>query len=252
MKVAMMLSVLCLVSILGAAQGQAAPPKAHVAPAWMTSAWTTDEAAYRSVEADLKKDIRDGKNMESVAEDYRKRAASQPNNALAQFAWACSTRAAAKLADPSASTPEAALTALQRADPKNVHEFTLMRFVITQESQPDTPLLYVVGERLMHYDPHDEFIKMPAIYALCRANKYTTALSYAQAWVQQNPGNSKAQSTLAYVCTDLWYQTHNKVYANTALTSLRSYLRVAPPHDGFRNDAQHLAAYMQSIVSDHA
>lgn len=241
MKMRLFLSMLCMAAILGSAFGQAQTHQPKTPPpAWMTTPWAGNQTPYRNVQVLLKKQYQQGKDMNAETAQYKGLAMAHPKDPLAQFEWACAARGAAKIANPENSAPVEALQAMERDDPMNVHEYTRMRFIITEETRPSTPNLDVVAKRLAHHDPNDEFVKMPVIYALSWAGKYTEALPIAKDWVKQNPSSAKAHSMLAEVYFDEWQASgrKNQTLGDQAVAEYQAYLKFAPPTDDFRKPAQ--------------
>ncbi len=233
------------------------PTTAHV-PENMTSAppmivreWTASDLPYKDVENQMAKDFAGGKTPQTISEQYQRLAASRPKDPVAQFAAVIAARGAAREVNPGSILPYTLLETLAKHDPGNVHEYTRLRFCMTEETERQLSLrdTEAIGKKLLQYNPKDNLVKINLIYMLCDAGHAQAALPYAREWVKTEPNNPKTYTSLALVYQDLWVATKNKSYGRLAVKEFQQFLRVASPGDGFRRRAEHSIQVLQEEVA---
>ena len=216
-------------------------PPAVKPHAWLAQAWTGDDAPYVRMEEDVCGKIRTGQPVQTVLAQARANALKHPLDFAPQFRWLYATTLAAGDSD---NVDYRALEAVARADPGNIRTVACIRFaagvlIDQNQSHPD---LDRIGERLLRADPSDRWVRVHLIYDL--ANSRPTlpqARAMAEAFVAEEPTNCRAHSVLGLVYETIWAASgHRRVFAEKAITEYQAFLRLAPPNDPFRHDAQYL------------
>ena len=219
------------------------------APPIVLSAWTASDQPYKTVEGLIKKEYAQGKSLGAIAQEYKATAQQRPSDPVAQLAWIYAARGAAVASSLDGSVPYALVEALAKSDPGNVHEYTRYRFCMTEEANKVLPAAQAkrIGDKLLAYDPHDDWVRLHLINMLCDGNQPDMAQPYALAWTKQEPNNPKAHSALGLAYFDLWEVSHrkNKTYGNESIAEYQQYLRLAPPNDHFRPFAEKYIKYVQ-------
>jgi len=209
--------------------------------AWLTQAWTGNDVPYVQMEEDVYGKIRAGQPAQTVLAQARADAIKHPLDFAPQVRWLyASTQAAGDTDD----VDWRAIAAVAREDPGNIRAVARIRFaagvmIDRNEGHPD---LDSIGERLLQTDPNDRWVRLRLIYDLASSrSSLPQARAMAQAFVAKEPENCQAHSALALVYQTLWVvSNHRRVYAEGAIREYRAFLRLAPPNDPFRHDAQYL------------
>jgi hypothetical protein len=213
--------------------------------------WTKSDKPYREIKEKIEKEIPYASDPHAFANVYGLAAAARPSDPMAQFAWACAEYEYRRIDPSRGGVPNDILADMEKADPGDVHEYSRLRFAITQDTHPNAfhPDLAAMGRRLLQYDPKDDFVKINLIYELGKSREsLPEALRLSKKWVLEEPANPKAHSTLAFVYDTMWDYTKlkEKLYAEKAVIEYKEYLRLAPAGDGFRKQAEHLIQFIQS------
>ncbi len=146
--------------------------------------------------------------------------------------------------------PRYLLDTLTKSDPGNVREYIRYRFCLTDETDLVLPVqnAELIGGRLLASDPKDNWVRLSLINMLCAApGGAKRALPHALNWVQIEPNNPKAHSSLAQVYFDQWEESgrRNKTLGNRSIAEYQAYLRLAPATDSFRRHAQSFIRHIQ-------
>jgi len=221
-----------------------------LAPAIQSRAWTASDKPYTEARERIKKEYAEGKSLEAIAQEYRDLAISKPKDPVAQFAWVCAARGAAWVSSSEDSMPRYLLDTLTKSDPGNVREYTRYRFCLTDETDLVLPVQNadLIGNGLLASNPKDDWVRLSLINMLCAAPGGTKkALPHALNWVQMEPSNPKAHSSLAQVYFNQWEESKrkNKVLGSRAVAEYQAYLGLAPANDSFRQHAQSFIRHIQ-------
>ena len=243
-------TVLLLVSLIGKLDAASAQTGLMAAPVIQNRAWTASDKPYKEVTDKIKEEYAQGKSLESIAQEYKALALSRPKDPVAQYAWVCAGRGAVVVSSSEGMMPRYLLDTLTKADPGNVRAYTRYRFCLTDETDLVLPIkdAVSVGDRLLASNPKDGWVRSSLINMLCAAPGGTgKAVPYAVKWVQLEPNNPKAHSSLAQVYFGLWEGSNRKnvVLGNKAVGEYQAYLRLAPVNDNFRRHAQSFIRYVQ-------
>lgn len=220
------------------------------APVIQNRAWTASDKPYEEARERIKKEYAQGRSLEAIAQEHRAIALSKPKDPVAQFAWVCAGRGAAWVSSSEGAMPRYLLDILTKADPGNVREYTRYRFCLTDETDLVLPIQNAeqIGNRLIASDPKDNWVRLSLINMLCAAPGGTKkALPHALNWVQVDPNNPKAHSSLAQVYFNQWEESgrRNKALGDKAVAEYQAYLRLAPANDSFRRRAQSFIRHIQ-------
>lgn len=189
--------------------------------------------------------IKSGTHIPAVLAEERLNAMEHPKDFAAQTRWLY----AAILASPDGEDfDDQALAAVASLDPGNIAIVARSRWLaimLTQQNE-DHPALQPMGERLMKVYPRDRNVRLHLIYDLCAGKPGPTsvkplarALALAQKWVKEEPSNPSSHSALGYVWETYYHGSGPKhLYAQRAIDEYKEYLRLAPPSDPFRHDAE--------------
>lgn len=216
-------------------------PPAVKPRAWLTQAWTGDDAPYVRMEREICGKIHAGRPAQTVLAQARAEATEYPLDFAPQVRWLyASTQAASRTVD----IDWRAIDAVAREDPGNLRAVARIRFaagvmIDPNEGHPDLDRL---GERLLRADPNDRWVRLHLVYDLASSRpSLPKAETMARAFVQKEPQNASAHSALAFVEETFWVVSgHRRVYAVGAIAEYKAFLRLAPPNDPFRHDAQYL------------
>ena len=224
---------------------QPSAPTRHKVPSLLEETWSASDKPYKDAEAQMAWEYAAGKTPQAILEEYRTVALQRPADPVAQFSWVNAEKGEILVSDSQRNIPDSLVKRLEGADPGNVHEFARCRYCMSQEAglQPSLQWVIAVGEKLLHYDPKDQWVRTNMIYFLLNTKAgFQQALSRALYWVKLEPNNSKAHSTLALVYEDIWAadRKHHRSEAAKSVEEYRTYLRLAPTRDPFRQNAQYL------------
>ncbi len=226
----------------------------HRPPSLLIEKWTGDQRPYKAVEVHILQEYKSGESPTSILEVYRTLSDSHPTDPVAKFAYVYAARGVAVLNGTLDSKAFDLLNILEKADPGNIREYTRYRFCMGDEA--NNSLIYpdakIVGDRLLRYNPKDNWVRLSLIDMLCitpEGVKY--ALPYALQWVKEEPNNNKAHSSLGQVYFDLWMsgKRTDQALAAKAVAEYQTYLRLAPSNDGFRGPAQ---AFIRNVQQHEA
>jgi len=234
-------SILVLVSCV--AHGRTAtPPHSPWTPqAWLTRPWTGDDKPYRAIREHIEAAVAHGEAPKAIAQRYQVPAQRNRLDAQAQFAWAYSAHKVF-LANPAVFADASALDALSTTGVEDVYEYTRLRFMLTQEINPNTNNLYLknLGERLLKRDPDDKRVRQDLVYALCTDKRgLSDALRIAQEGVRRHPEDAKLHATVASAYQSIfdWSRARDSVARDNAVAEYKKYLQLAPQSDYFRKYA---------------
>jgi hypothetical protein len=211
--------------------------------AWMTHPWTASDAPYKAIEVSLKTQFANSADPTCLALPFQKRAELHPRDAEIQFTWGL-------LALMLSQRPggniigiygHGDLARLESADPLNVHEYTRIRFAVDSMLYKDKDL-YIVGNRLLAYNPGDKAVYDDQINALSFNTHFDEALRLAQQLVARNPEDASAHTFVGGVYEDMWIHYQDKRCAQAAMLEYQKYLKLASPNDSFRKMAENLVA----------
>jgi predicted Zn-dependent protease len=218
------------------------------APPINSSSWTSSDQPYKEVEARIKKEYAQGKSLDAISQEYKALARRRPADPVAQFAWVYATRGAAFVNNKMHDDVPPLLQVLAASDPGNAHEYTRYRFCMTADADKILPAADArrIGDRLLRYDPHDDWVRTSLIYMLCDAGQPDMALPYALEGVKQKPKDPKAHTSLALVYQNRWFVSKRRADAHKAVVEYQKYLSLAPPTDVFRKSAELLVKNIES------
>ena len=168
--------------------------------AWTSGQWTGNGVTYRQIEQGINRKLAQGVVLSDLTMEYQAQAQNSPSNPKAQFAWAYSAFRSSQATYAIVDYP--VLVALVRDDPKNVYEYTRLRFIVTRMAEPNNDEHYLqnVGFRLLRHSPQDEVVHKNLVYALCSSqSSLPLALETAKKWVQQRSNDAGPHAVLAYV-----------------------------------------------------
>ncbi len=210
---------------------------------WMRSIWTADDRILQLTKQKIDKEANSGVNLEDVVARYKKLAllnissasskygsgyASHCDSAV-QYGWAYAAQQDF-VHHHTGFFDEQAYNALCVADPENSYEYTRLRFILTQEANPNKgyPELEPLGKRLLQRNPSDAAVRKNLIYALADSSQSEKALPYALAWTKQSPVNADAHFVAAYCYQNLMFKTLRGDYADKAKLEYQQYLNLEP------------------------
>lgn len=234
-------SVLVLVSHI--AHGQA-PLSTHTPwspQAWLTRPWIGDDKPYRVIRERVEAAVAQGESPQALMQRYKVPAQTNRLDAQAQFAWAYSAHEAL-LAHTVDFANASALDALSTTGVEDVYEYTRLRFMLTQEANPNSDNLYLksLGERLLKRNPDDKRVRQDLVYALCTNRRGVgEALHIAHEGVQRHPEDAKMHATLASAYDSMfnWSRGRDIAARSKAIAEYKKYLQLAPQNDSFRRYA---------------
>ncbi len=214
--------------------------------------WQASDKPYKDVEDRIKQEYAEGKglSLQEIASEYHAKAKDNSKDPVAQFAWVYAERGAVWVSNSGGPIPRNLLDTLTKADPGNVREYTRYRFCLTDEANLVLPLknAELIGGRLLASNPKDNWVRSSLINMLCGSTGGTKkALPHALNWVQQDPNNAKAHSSLAQVYFDQWEESgrKSKTLGDQATAQYKAYLKLAPANDGFRHHAESFIQHIQ-------
>ena len=195
----------------------------------------------------MAEEYKTGMTSQAILEQYKAYALRHPDDPVAQFAWVVAEEGQVIVTTGTTDISPALVQQLEDADPGNVHEITRYRYCLSQEANLQLPVNEVttVGDRLLHYNPRDEKVRISMIYLLVDTKQgMQLALPRALQWVRQQPNNAKVHSTLALVYEDIWAsdKRYHVPEAHKSIEEYKAYLRLAPANDLFRKQAEYLIA----------
>lgn len=181
---------------------------------------------------------------------YKALAQQNPSDPVVQFRWGYaawlminSTTGGSKLYDLMYGVREG----LGRASSPHTYDYARLRFII-EGYHGYINGLADVGERLAAYDPNDYSV----IYALTSVldslpgmEMKRKALHYAQTLVQLKPNLPYPYSAVGSVYQRMWEKTHDKSYADKAITGYQKYLEIAPASYTWRPMAERIIKVIQ-------
>ena len=214
----------------------AVPPRA-----WLTQAWTGNDTPYVRMEEEICGKIRAGQPAQTILAQAQAEATKYPLDFAPQVRWLyASTQAASRTVD----IDWRAIDAVAREDPGTIYTVARIRFAAAVMISPNEghPDLDRLGERLLRANPDDRWVRLHLIYDLSSSRpSLPKAEIMARAFVTKEPQNASAHSAMAFVDETFWVVSkHRRVYAERAIAEYKAFLRLAPPSDPFRHDAQYL------------
>lgn len=216
-------------------------PPAVKPDAWVAQPWTASDAPFLQIEENVRKQIRAGSSPQAILVAERKNAQEHPLDFAAQFRWLFATTQASGGSD---NIEYRAVEAVARQDPGNIRAVARIRFAagVLLDQNRSHPDLDRVGERLLQTDPRDRWVRGHLIYDLSNSPaSLPKAEVMAQAFIVQEPNDAEAHSVLASVYQNLWaVSRHRRIYAEKTIAEYKEFLRLAPPDDPFRHDAEYL------------
>lgn len=223
---------------------------------WVNEPWTGDAKPYQDMKAEIDRSIFKGQKAEAITsalQKYKAEARKQPNDALAQYAWAFAAYKTAlidsTLANPKLKGKEEGeaqrqvvfptLAALRRVAFPRTYEFARLRFLLEVFEFPKSELS-PVGRRVAERDPKD----YKAIRAYLRVAAPKTpqerqqAIGFAQTLIRLHPQDPQYRAVLGSMYGRSYARTGNKQYKALAIAGYQDFLRMAPANDPFRPHAR--------------
>ena len=224
---------------------------AGMPPAWMTEAWSGDDAPYRRSAIEVEQEIRHSRTPGVVETQLKARALKTPGDALAVFRWATATFLVAGAVPGFAEGPDepAAEHLLTLLPPPHAATFTEVHLLLDVHNDPDPvssrqAYQKQLAERLLRHFPADLMVKYTLLQLLDIGDTpvdTAQALSIARGLVVQAPSDYAAHSVLGNVYFQMYISTYTpdapsrstlatrRTYARLALREFWKYLRLAPP-----------------------
>lgn len=221
---------------------------------WLREEWTADEQPYRRIRAAVDKIADAGRLTPAVVRQYKARAKNW-TDPVAQFRWGYAAYKLAKKADfvNQAGVLQEITDALQtawtpRPQTPRSYEYARLRFLVMGMLQPDRDLR-VVGERLLSRNPNDyevEYLFVSVLSPGITAKEKQQALFHIQALLRKYPQKrARIHSLLGGVHYKLWVVSQSQADADKAVAAYRQYLRLASPHDKWRQNAMQMIKHIQ-------
>ncbi len=222
---------------------------------WTEAKWTANDHSLQESKKKLDTQIMSGGDAKVVVSKYRDLALlniatasdrfgsgyASHTNAVAIYSWAYAAQQD-YVYHHTGFFDEQAYNALCAVDPNNSYEYTRLRFILTQEVNPNRGYLELepLGKRLLRRNPSDAAVRKNLVYALADSSQPEKALPYALAWTKQSPNNADAHFVLAYCYQNLLVQTLKGNYADEAGAEYRRYLSLEPANASDRQFIQNL------------
>ena len=234
---------------------------------WTTQEWTGNDKPYQRIRAEIDQSLAIGKDSQKLIEQQKEIAQKYPNNPQAQFAWGYATYTS--LPQWTSSYEEWAhnpiTDAIASLPATNCYNYARLRFLLpldyfnTNEAQivANAHLVDALGQRLLQHNPNDLDVKYKLIDVdvsilgrsptdLAVKNR---ALLYSQEMIQAKPQLSRYRTLPASIYVTCWAHTNNPADARAGIASYEDYLRIAPPDEEFRPDAQRLIKMLQDALA---
>lgn len=217
---------------------------------WLNEDWTGNAQPYQQIEQQIDEVASNKVALKALLLSSRALAERDAKNPQAQFRWVYSGW---KMLTPSSSYWDrhrylnGAFEAMVSAPSPNVYEYARLRFMVA----PSCSQLVPVGERLLRRTPSDmrmkyrvvsDYIQLLALIGT-RTKRVddkvkARAVFLARELISADPANADYYSGLAGVYVTCWATKRDQGDAAKAVAAYQDYLRLAPPDDEFRSQAQ--------------
>lgn len=234
---------------------------------WTAQKWTGNDRPYQNIRNEIDKALDNGKNAKQLIEQQKGVAEQHPNNPQCQYAWAYTAyRSLPPWAGSYAKLKQKpAGEALARLPATDCYNYSRLRFLLTmgydtfdlRQVEVNARSAENLGRRLLQNHPSDLDVKYHLIDVdetiLGRNPTDLTikkrALYYSQEMIAAKPSHSNYRTLPASVYVTCWSQTNDPADARAAIASYRDYLRVAPPDEAFRAQAERLIKLLQDSLA---
>ena len=209
---------------------------------WKTTLWTQDNEPYLRTRLAIDKSIAQGQKPSILERRYKSAVQKDFYDSKSVFRWAYAAYKVAR-AQRTKETENLLLEVIKVMDgtiKPRVSDWTRLRFLVGIRSWPDVKLI-PVGNRLLKRNPKDNELKYEFIDLLNSSSSLTDsrrALAMAQNLVKSDPKKPAYRSALAGAYSNLWQRNYNLADSNRAIQEYRTYLKMAPPNEPFRKDAE--------------
>lgn len=219
---------------------------------WVNEQWTGDDAPYAAVRLQIERAVDNGERPSALVEQYANQAKSDPNDPLAQFAWACAASRAVKLAPPSKAMSDlrfAAELALAEAPQPHTYNYDRLRYLIWIQGAGGLSSYYLrnLGDRLLKRNPQDFSVQM----AQCIIYTQNPSLAIQQHGYNLIQQMIKKYPTKpeAYDMLGCWYGTqylcyHSPTDYQQATVNYQKALDRYPTNSARRADLPNVIAYL--------
>ena len=216
------------------------PGSGNAYRSWVNAKWTGDERPYLKIKATLDAALAHGTKAPALVAQYIGPAQVSVLDPKAQFAWAYATQLEVETRQGIPQNP--ALYGLRRLGAPNCYPVARLRFLLTQELEPNDGHLYLtpVAQRLLKRNPSDIRVRRNWIFALCsRPAGLPKALRLAQDDVARTPMKPGVHAALAgvYDSMDIFSHGHNATYRQKSIQEYEMFLKYAKPDDYYRPSA---------------
>ena len=215
---------------------------------WVNQRWTGEERPYLKIKADIDTAVAHGTTPSILADRYPH--PMQPNTLDPAGWFGCAYATQLVLETQHRGGQIIPLYNLRRI-PADCYPVARLRFLLTQELEPNNDHLYLVplAKRLLKRDPNDYPVRRALIHALCsRPSGLPEALRLAEDDVERAPMNPERHRTLAGVYEDMYIHTrgHNAAFRQKTVKEYEAFLKYAKPNDYFRPRAVQLIHFVRT------
>lgn len=220
--------------------------------AWLTEAWTEDNAPYLKIRLDLEALNDNHLITVSLMDSYRQSYLEHPDDPENAFRWVYATYLASKsiTSFPQEDIAKSAiLDRFPKPSPKT-YDYDRLRFLLAVQGIAK-PKYEVIAEKLYSQDPND--VRVTANYARVLSMTHIPknkrkALDLAQKLIHKEPNSSKHETLLGSIYLDSWYYSHNIQDKKLAIDAYQAFLRKSQDNDPFRSQAEFL---INLLKNDH-
>ena len=219
---------------------------------WAFEQWTGDDAPYAAVRSQIEHAANAGQPPLSLVSQYAAQAKREPNNPLAQFAWAYTVRLADKALPTSKAMADlrfAAELAISEAPQPHTYNYDRLHYLIWILGGGGGPSYYLrdLTTRLLKKDPNDfpVLLGQALIYTQNR-EKAPKQHGYVliQQMIKKYPNKPEVYDALA-----CWYYTQYMFYHNPdnyqqAMKYYRKALEMYPVMSARRTDLPAVMSYL--------
>jgi tetratricopeptide (TPR) repeat protein len=244
----------------GKSAAKPAPFSANWQPtdfSWTEGKWTDSDAPYLAVKQELLGKIQSGTSARQIAESLEpKLSAASP--ALDRFRYAYAVAYARGMKQwPEAEAQKKGKYAVYLLAAKpfpRAYEYIRLRFFLEVHALPNAKLI-PLGKRLLAAKPNDASIQGRYVNLLTfspRTEDRREAVRVADELLRKNPNVPDNHARLGGAYWGLWQQTRKREDGQKAIAAYQSYLKVAPPTEPFRAEAQRIITTIQDGMTKTA